>query len=191
MDQSADAADTHAEAAASLASTAGSPRAVGTSAGAGVGGSSGEPVGTSEDIVRWMSQVEGEVCSVKGSASTVSAKVDGLAASFASLKDVVAAASAQVSHLEIAMQQFIDNQAAQGGPSRQEDDARERLLQKSQLREDATAWKKPNSRKHWFVRGRIPPNIGEAPADIQAFVCLLYTSPSPRDATLSRMPSSA
>ena len=117
-----------------------------------------------------MSQVEGEVCSVKGSVSTVSAKVDSLAASFASLKDVVAAASAQVSHLEIAMQQFIDNQAAQGGPSRQGGDARERLLQKSQLSEDAAAWKKPNSRKHWFVRGRIPPNIGEAPADIRAFV---------------------
>ena len=170
MAQSADAADTHAEAAASLASTAGSPRAVGPSAGAGVGASSGEPVGTSEDIVSWISQVESEVFSIKGSVSTISAKVDGLAASFASLKDVVAAASAQVSHLEIAMQQFIDNQAAQGGPSRQGDDARERLLQKSQLSEDAAAWKKPNSRKHWFVRGRIPPNIGEAPADIQAFV---------------------
>ena len=26
---------------------------------------------------------------------------------------------------------------------------------------------------------------------IQDFICLLYTSPSPRDATLSRMPSSA
>ena len=98
-------------------------------------------MGTSGDIVRWKSQVEGEVCSVKGSVSTVSPKVDGLAASFASLKDVVPAASAQVSHLEIAMQQFIDNQAAQGGPSRQWDDARERLLQ----------------------------------------ICLLYTSPSPRD----------
>ena len=28
-------------------------------------------------------------------------------------------------------------------------------------------------------------------ADGQVVVCLLYTSPSPRDATLSRMPSSA
>ena len=28
-------------------------------------------------------------------------------------------------------------------------------------------------------------------ADRQALACLLYTSPSPRDATLSRMPSSA
>ena len=68
------------------------------------------------------------------------------------------------------MRQFIDNQAVQGGPSRQGDDARERLLQKSQLTEDAAAWKMHNSRKHWFVRGRFPPNIGEAPADTQAFV---------------------
>ena len=29
------------------------------------------------------------------------------------------------------------------------------------------------------------------PCQLQACVCLLYTSPSPRDATLSRMPSSA
>ena len=83
--------------------------------------------------MRWMSQVEGEVFSIKESVSTVSAKVDGLAASFASLEDVVAAASAQVSHLEIAMQQFIDNQVAQGGPSRQGDDARELLLQNRSL----------------------------------------------------------
>ena len=27
--------------------------------------------------------------------------------------------------------------------------------------------------------------------DISIYICLLYTSPSPRDATLSRMPSSA
>ena len=27
--------------------------------------------------------------------------------------------------------------------------------------------------------------------NLQSFICLLYTSPSPRDATLSRMPSSA
>ena len=41
------------------------------------------------------------------------------------------------------------------------------------------------------------PSPGKNGADVleeeimQAFVCLLYTSPSPRDATLSRMPSSA
>ena len=32
---------------------------------------------------------------------------------------------------------------------------------------------------------------GDPTADAAADTCLLYTSPSPRDATLSRMPSSA
>ena len=56
----------------------------------------------SEDIVRWMSQMEGQVGSLNERVSAVSAKVDGLAASFASVKDVVDAASAKLSHLEIA-----------------------------------------------------------------------------------------
>ena len=34
-------------------------------------------------------------------------------------------------------------------------------------------------------------NIGKFLNDVAGLVCLLYTSPSPRDATLSRMPSSA
>ena len=33
--------------------------------------------------------------------------------------------------------------------------------------------------------------LGTEPLAAQSFTCLLYTSPSPRDATLSRMPSSA
>ena len=40
--------------------------------------------------------------------------------------------------------------------------------------------------------GQLPPDVGFLGfpiADAQA--CLIYTSPSPRDATLSRMPSSA
>ena len=37
-----------------------------------------------------------------------------------------------------------------------------------------------------FVRGPYPTMYAERP-----WTCLLYTSPSPRDATLSRMPSSA
>ena len=93
----------------------------------------------SEDIVRWMSQMEDRVDSVNERVSAVSAKVDDLAASFASVRDVVDAASAQVSHLELAMQHFIENQAAQGGPPRQGGDARERLLQKSQINKDAAA----------------------------------------------------
>ena len=34
-------------------------------------------------------------------------------------------------------------------------------------------------------------NFGEADFNKNPYLCLLYTSPSPRDATLSRMPSSA
>ena len=52
-----------------------------------------------------------------------------------------------------------------------------------------------NPRGHMEV---LTPNIvdclaqaGLNPADLDAVVCLLYTSPSPRDRTRSRMPSSA
>ena len=40
------------------------------------------------------------------------------------------------------------------------------------------------------VQGPSDPNAGPSNLD-QGTICLLYTSPSPRDATLSRMPSSA
>ena len=39
--------------------------------------------------------------------------------------------------------------------------------------------------------GAIGPNFQPPPPPPQVSNCLLYTSPSPRDATLSRMPSSA
>ena len=36
-----------------------------------------------------------------------------------------------------------------------------------------------------------PENWNLSPKSVVTYICLLYTSPSPRDATLSRMPSSA
>ena len=62
----------------------------------------------------------------------------------------------------------------------------------------------PNSKNHqakqfidfgnWTLLGktleRVKASIFDAPI-ISTNACLLYTSPSPRDATLSRMPSSA
>ena len=39
------------------------------------------------------------------------------------------------------------------------------------------------------VAGAVYPGVGTE--TVLVIVCLLYTSPSPRDATLSRMPSSA
>ena len=43
------------------------------------------------------------------------------------------------------------------------------------------------------VQGKLQPSSGvhSIEAFVPGVVCLLYTSPSPRDATLSRMPSSA
>ena len=38
--------------------------------------------------------------------------------------------------------------------------------------------------------GMLKQGLGEA-ISLKPWICLLYTSPSPRDATLSRMPSSA
>ena len=44
-----------------------------------------------------------------------------------------------------------------------------------------------NEGTNYLVSGKIPKKLGNEHPNI----CLLYTSPSPRDATLSRMPSSA
>ena len=45
--------------------------------------------------------------------------------------------------------------------------------------------------KAWFKRLMTDTPLGKDPWISKKDVCLLYTSPSPRDATLSRMPSSA
>ena len=42
-----------------------------------------------------------------------------------------------------------------------------------------------------LVTGMLQPDQGDVMLDGVSISCLLYTSPSPRDATLSRMPSSA
>ena len=41
------------------------------------------------------------------------------------------------------------------------------------------------------IAGIIGPSCSESTITVSSITCLLYTSPSPRDATLSRMPSSA
>ena len=51
----------------------------------------------------------------------------------------------------------------------------------------ASMWVKEDTTDDYLVAGR---GMHPALAALSA-VCLLYTSPSPRDATLSRMPSSA
>ncbi|MEP5245426.1 MAG: hypothetical protein ABJ111_00040, partial [Alphaproteobacteria bacterium] len=49
-------------------------------------------------------------------------------------------------------------------------DARERLLQKSQLVDEAALWRKSGPQRHWILRGRILHDLGDSPARIQAFV---------------------
>lgn len=64
----------------------------------------------------------------------------------------------------------MDNHAARSGASRDDGDVSEDLVQKSQLSDDTALWENTSSRRHWLVRGRIPPGFGEFPADMQAFV---------------------
>ena len=48
-----------------------------------------------------------------------------------------------------------------------------------------------SSHKIHTILGSFDPTSETPPLPPEAYRCLLYTSPSPRDATLSRMPSSA
>ena len=46
--------------------------------------------------------------------------------------------------------------------------------------------------KHWISKGAKPTlRVSRILGEAQVYPCLLYTSPSPRDGLLSRMPSSA
>ena len=56
------------------------------------------------------------------------------------------------------------------------------------------SWKPLNMTRRNFLRGVVCSGVviaGSAYVFAHPTSCLLYTSPSPRDATLSRMPSSA
>ena len=43
--------------------------------------------------------------------------------------------------------------------------ARERQVRKLDLGNDVALWSKVGPRRHWFIRGRIPPSTGESVAD--------------------------
>ena len=66
--------------------------------------------------------------------------------------------------------QFMENNSGRVA-SRDNGDAQERQRQKAQLATEMTTWNKVNTaRKLWIIRGRIPPNFGDSPADLQSFV---------------------
>ena len=97
---------------------------------------------------------------------SLSALVEEIAGFISSIKDALSTCSSQCSHLEIAMQQLVDNHAARSDASHDVGDVRELLMQKSQLSVEAALWNKTSSRRHWQIRGRIPPNLAESPADL-------------------------
>ena len=111
-----------------------------------------EEVVSSTDFALWSGQAEGEVRRVASRVEEVSGSlsslVEDIAGSISSIKDLLSACSSHSSHLEIAMQQLMDNHAARSDASRDVGDVRARLMQKSQLSVDAGRWNKTSARRH-------------------------------------------
>ena len=125
---------------------------------------------TSAEVLTWQGQVSGEFARIGADMIRLKATMDRLLASVETLQDAVAGGASRAENMEAMVQQFMDNVGDRQPAPRDSGDARERQLQKSQLTDDAALWKKMASRKHWVLRGRIPPNIGDSAADIQSFV---------------------
>ena len=88
-----------------------------------------------------------------------------------SAREVATACADQLANLDVILRQFTENNSGGTAASRDDGDAQERQRQKAQLTNDMATWKKVNTaRKLWIIRGRIPPNLGNSPADLQSFV---------------------
>ena len=81
-----------------------------------------EAVVSSADLMRWSGQVESEVrrvaSRVEEVSGSLSSRVEEIAGSVSLIKDAVAMCSSQYSHLEIAIQQLVDNHASRCDASR-------------------------------------------------------------------------
>ena len=82
---------------------------------------------TSAALVRWVEQMEVENSRYNGAIE----EVNELTAAVSSMRDGVATCAAQLAHLEIAFEKFVDNHADRVLTSRDDGDARERLRQKA------------------------------------------------------------
>ena len=125
---------------------------------------------TSAEVLHWQGQVSGEFTRIDGDVFRLKWTMDRLLASFETLQDAVAGGASKIENVEAMLQQFMDNFAHWQPAPRDSGDVRERQVQKSQLTDDTALWKNLAPRKHWVLRGRIPPNIGDSAADIQPFV---------------------
>ena len=105
-----------------------------------------------------------------GSISAFDDNFAELSAIASSSREAAAACTDQVASLDIMVRQFMENNAGRVA-SRDDGDAQEQQRQKAQLATEMTTWNKVNTaRKLWIIRGRIPPNLGDSPADLQSFV---------------------
>ena len=86
-------------------------------------------------MVQWLGQVESQFGLVRDEMQAASAETG---ASIAGIQNLVSTCAAQCAHLDIVLQQIVANQATQGNASRDNRASRERLLQKSQLVDEAT-----------------------------------------------------
>ena len=125
---------------------------------------------TSAEVLHWQGQVHDQFAQIDGNVFRVKSTMDQLLASFETLQDAVAGGASETENVEAMLQHFIDNLADRQPAPRDSGDARERHVQRSLLTDDTALWKKMASRKHWVLRGCIPPNIGDSAADIQSFV---------------------
>ena len=125
---------------------------------------------TSAEVLHWQGQVSGEFSRIDGDVFRPKSTMDQLLASFETLQDAVAGGASKTENVEAMLQQFIDNFADRQPAPQGSGDARERHVQKPQLTDDTALCKTMASRKHWVLRGRIPPNIIDSAADTLSFV---------------------
>ena len=137
----------------------------------GLGSSTGAPTDgaalPSNDLATWARQVEAEFAPFHARLDETFAEIF---ATTSSSREVATACADQVAHFAIILPQVVENNS---GPvaSRDDGDARERQRQKAQLTTEMATWNKVNTaRKLWIIRGRIPPNLGDSPANLQSFV---------------------
>ena len=124
----------------------------------------------SAEVLHWQGQVSGEFARIDGHVFRLKSTMDQLLAFFETLQNAVSVGACKTENIDAMLQQFIDNFDDRQPAPRVSGDARERHVQTSQLTDDTALWKEMASRKHWVLRGRIPPNIGDYAADIQSFV---------------------
>ena len=124
---------------------------------------------TSAEAMHWNGQVSGDFARRDGDVFRLKSTTDQLLAFFESLQYAVAGDASTTENVEAMLQQFIDNFADQQ-PARRTVGTRGSAMSKSRTQLTTLRYGKYAPRKHWLLRERIPPIIGDSAADVQSFV---------------------